>query len=537
MIIMNRSALTMEVEGAGEAPRRAMGRGAPEARLARNTLWNLGGRAAPMVVAIVAIPILIEYLGTERFGILTLAWILIGYFNMFDLGLGRALTKLVAERLDSGRATEVGLLTWTGLLAITTFGLIGAATIAALAPTLVYRILKIPAELQPETLTSFYLLGLALPFAICATASMGVLEAYGMFGLTNLGRIILGIYMYLAPLVVLPFSRSLVPLVALILAGRIATCAAFLFLCSRSVPLDPSGFALRISVVKSLLHFGGWMTVSNVVSPLLVYLDRLLIGALFSASAVAYYATPFEAITKLTIISSALSGVLFREFAVQFARDRGRAAMLFDRGLRGLQLVIFPLILVVVTLAPEILGAWLNDEFARNSTRIIQWLAVGVLLNCLASLPFALIQSAGRPDLTAKVHLVELPVFIFVLWQMVLLFGIRGAAFAWACRMAMDYTLLRVIAGRFLGPRLPRDRWAAPTAVAAFGLLLAGATIPGLIPRAIFLMSTLAIYLVAAWGLIPKSGERAILCWWSAGTGEVTSRPLPRPRKPRSKPW
>ena len=50
-----------------------------------------------MLVALVAIPILVDGLGTARFGILTLAWMVVGYFSLFDLGLGRALTKLTAK--------------------------------------------------------------------------------------------------------------------------------------------------------------------------------------------------------------------------------------------------------------------------------------------------------------------------------------------------------------------------------------------------------------------------------------------------------
>ena len=67
-------------------------------RLVRNVFWNLLGTGAPLLVAIVAIPMLIEGMGTARFGVLTLAWMVVGYFSLFDLGLGRALTKLVAER-------------------------------------------------------------------------------------------------------------------------------------------------------------------------------------------------------------------------------------------------------------------------------------------------------------------------------------------------------------------------------------------------------------------------------------------------------
>ena len=69
--------------------------------LARNTIWNLVGEGAPLLVGVVAIPILIHALGTARFGILMIVWMLIGYLGLFDLGMGRALTNPVAQKLPS----------------------------------------------------------------------------------------------------------------------------------------------------------------------------------------------------------------------------------------------------------------------------------------------------------------------------------------------------------------------------------------------------------------------------------------------------
>ena len=67
------------------------------ASIARNTLWNLAGTALPLVVAIFAIPVLIRGLGTERFGVLMLAWAIMGHFALFDFGLGLATNKFVSK--------------------------------------------------------------------------------------------------------------------------------------------------------------------------------------------------------------------------------------------------------------------------------------------------------------------------------------------------------------------------------------------------------------------------------------------------------
>ena len=43
----------------------------------------------PLLVGVVALPIIIRGLGKDAFGAFQLAWVVLGYFAMFDLGMGR----------------------------------------------------------------------------------------------------------------------------------------------------------------------------------------------------------------------------------------------------------------------------------------------------------------------------------------------------------------------------------------------------------------------------------------------------------------
>jgi hypothetical protein len=104
--------------------------------LARNTVWNLIGSGAPMIVAFFCIPILIRGLGKERFGVLMLAWALIGYANLFDFGLGRALTQLVARKLGAGKEPEISPIAWGSLLLMLVLGLVGGVVVALFSPWL-----------------------------------------------------------------------------------------------------------------------------------------------------------------------------------------------------------------------------------------------------------------------------------------------------------------------------------------------------------------------------------------------------------------
>jgi O-antigen/teichoic acid export membrane protein len=479
--------------------------------LARNTLWNLIGSGAPMVVAFFCIPILIRGLGKERFGVLALAWALIGYASLFDLGLGRALTQLVARKLGVGEDREVPALVWTSLLLMLSLGVVGAAVVGLLSPWLVHRVLNVPGALQHETLQTFYLLGLSIPVIITTAGLRGLLEAHQRFGLINVLRIPMGVFTFAGPLLVLPFSRSLFPIVGILVVGRLIGWAAHLLVCFRVAPELGHRIAWQRAAAGPLLRFGGWMTVTNVVGPLMVTLDRFLIGAMVSMAAVAYYATPYEIVTKLWLIPGALVGVMFPAFSTSFAQNRERTALLYRRSAKYILLILFPIVLLIMVLAADGLKLWLGPEFAQNSTRVLQWLAVGVFINSLAQVPFALVQGIGRPDLTAKLHLIELPFYLFALWRLIQTRGIDGAAIAWTGRVTVDAIVLFCLS-RSLLPKTGSDTRRTVLTVAAALVILFMATLPSdLIARMVFLLIVLTAFAAVGWFLLLTKEERAVI--------------------------
>jgi O-antigen/teichoic acid export membrane protein len=479
--------------------------------LARNTVWNLVGQVAPLVVAIFAIPLLIKGLGTDRFGVLTLAWVVIGYFSVFDLGLGRALTQLVAKKLGAGQEGEVPALAWTNLILVIIIGLVGTLVLSLFSPWLVKGALKIPKGLQPEALNAFYLLALSIPLVTSTAGLRGLLEAYQRFDLTNLVRIPLGIFTFLGPLLILPFSRSLLPVVAILAIGRLIAWVVHLFLCFNVIPAMVRGVVLQVKLVRQLILFGSWMTVTNIVGPFMVYLDRFFIGGLLSVAAVAYYATPYEVVTKLLIIPAALAGVLFPAFSTGFTQDRSHTELLFSRGVKYIFLSLFPISLLIVTLASEGLDLWLGAEFAKNSTRVLQWLTVGVFINSLAQMAFALIQGAGRPDLTAKLHLIELPFYLVMVWWLIGAYGIEGAAIAWVVRIVVDIIILFGMAQRFLSTTASIIKRKVLAMGVALLILALASLQASLVVKGLFLLLTLSVFIFVSWFLILAPDERVMI--------------------------
>ncbi|MGZ8457451.1 MAG: flippase, partial [Gemmatirosa sp.] len=466
---------------ASEAHRLTSGR-----LLSRNVALNAMGGAVPVVLAFVAIPILVKGLGEARFGLLSLAWALVGYFSLFDLGMGRALTQLVAEALGRDTPEELGSLVWTALWVLAPLGLLGTAAVLLGAPALVRDVLRIPAALQDESLRAFQLLALAIPFTVHSAGLRGVLEATQSFGRVNALRLPLALVTFVAPVVILPFSPTLPAAVGALTLGRAVLWWAHVHACRQVFAPMRAVRGPESRHLRALLGVGGWMTVSNVVSPLMYAGDRFVVGALLSIAAVADYATAYEAVTRLWAVTGVLLPVLFPGLALALTLDRMRAARLFDRALRATLLATFVAALAVGAFAPEWLAAWVGPEMARRAAPLAQVLAAAVFVNVVAQIVYTLVQSAGRADLTGKFHLLEVVPYGLLLWALLDRMGTMGVVVAWGVRAVVDAALLFVAAGRVVPEtRVPLRRAGVVTAVAA-PLLLAPLALPTLTARIVY---------------------------------------------------
>lgn len=419
--------------------------------------------AIPMLVGVAVVPGLIARLGPERFGALVLAWSLIGYFGLLDLGLGKGLTQYLARRqVEETPAAGQAAIAYAARRIMLLIGLGWAVLLAAISPWIA-SLLRIPAPMHAEAQQAWLILALNLPLLMWSTCCIAALESRSRFAVISGIRLPQGVATFLLPWAMAYHTDDLRAIIAGLLVVRLVT-AVLLAWCARrefrAGPLTPAGH------LRQLLAFGGWLTVSNLVGPLLSYFDRFAIAALLSITAVTQYTVPFDALTRLPSVAAAMMGVLFPLLTQAQALRQQASHVIAELLHSATQLLLafwLPCMVLLAALGPWILHAWV-PALAEASTPAWHCLAVGVAVNGFAHLPFSLLQSAGRTDQIARIHLCELPLYGLGLWWGLVHWGIVGAAIAWSSRVVVDCVLLTVCAYRQLPearrPLLRILRWA-----------------------------------------------------------------------------
>ena len=432
----------------------------------RNSFLSLSSLAIPLLVGLITVPHIISDLGLERFGVLTLVWAIIGYASLFDLGISRALTKRVSAL--QGQMQRLRSLIRSGLCLMSLFGVVMGVLTLIVTCQFDYQRFGLG---EDEFKQSVLLLAVSIPLVIISGGFRGILEGMHRFAVVSAVRLGFGLITFIAPVFVLASSPRIDHIIVIMLAARIVGTLIMVWSCRTYLAKGTMSRSRRKVELRNLLTFGGWITVSNLASALMLYMDRFFLVSSSFASSLALYTTPYEFVTKLFILPSALSSVLF-PYMARSTKFIGISNQLLVLGSAIVLASVTPVVALIILFAPELLGWWVSPEFGRGAAPALKILAIGVLVNCLAQIFQTYLLGRGHAAWMAKMHLVELVVLLPLLYASIQGFGIEGAAWAWTLRILVDSTGMAFMLGKL---RLPTSQhwWSLAASIMVSCLIFA----------------------------------------------------------------
>lgn len=473
--------------------------------LKKNFVYTVIGMTTPVIVALATIPIYIHHIGEERYGVLSIVWLLLGYFGFLDMGLSRASANALAKLRDApdearSRVFSSSLYLNLGL------GVLGGALIYFAGGYLFRTQFNLTEDLWGELARGMPWVAAMLPLALASGVGFGALESRERFLAVNLlqmsGSAAGQVVPALCAVFVSPSLEWVIPAAFLI---RLLTTVQVFWHLSRVDRLRLTGYDRGRGT--ALFRYGAWVSVTNIVGPILTSLDQFVIGSKLGPAAVSHYSVPMNLTTRVQIVAAALSRAAFPRLS-RYGKDE--AVDLTERSIRGLAYLFGAACVGALFLVEPFLALWISPEFGKVATPVAHILLTGAWINGLAFVALSLLQGQGRPDLAAKIHLLELLPFIGVLWLLIDRFGLPGAAAAWTARVAIDALLMFHLAGL---------RWRRLWTLLPAGLLLLLAQFavscwsPGLLP-ALAAGTAAGLLMIVAGLAVDRSLRVAILALW-----------------------
>lgn len=396
----------------------------------RNGLANLMAGALPILVVIFTTPYVVNMLGSEHYGLLTLITAIIGYFAIIDLNFTAGSLKFVSQFHASGEASKRDQTLTAGFLLYLLIGVVGAALIYGLTDGLVIHVFAVPDSEHALAVDTLELGALGFLLGQMQVYLNSVPQALRRYDQSALFESTFGMLAPLANVLVLWLGGGLYEIVLVRIVLSVLNIVALVWLIRRLLP-DSRPTRPTRAVFAPLAHFSGFAYLSRLAQLAYAHGDKLIIGALVSMSALTHYAVPFMLANRVYSLSYRLSNVLLPAASALAAQnDTGRLRELYLYSARYVFFINCVLTTILVTLAHEILYYWIGAELALAGSLILVLIALGNLVDSLTNAPSVVNDGLGHPKITGLFAIGRASLGLVVVFVLVRWLGIEGAAIA-----------------------------------------------------------------------------------------------------------
>ncbi len=390
-----------------------------------------------MLVMLFTVPPFLNLIGLERYGMLAIIWVLLGYFGFFDFGFGRAVAQRMAT-LKYATDHERSSLLWTALISTFLLGIVASLALLLSVDHLLMHFIDIGTDNYNEIYKSIFWLILALPILLPSSVLQGALQGRELFISLNVINIIGSTLSQILPLIVAWNGyTSLEFLIPTVLIARIVSVVLTFTVCRTDKSLLGSA-QIDMNHLTPLVSYGGWISIISILAPILITIDKLVIAGMSGAKTVTFYAIPYSLVSKVLVVPGSLSSAIFPRFAYADNKESSIA----ENATKILITVMTPIVMIGILFINPFLGIWIDEQFSMASKGIGELLLLGIWINSIVYVYHANILATRSPRILAVLYLFEIPVYIFLLWFGLELFGVIGAAGAWALRTFMDTTFI-----------------------------------------------------------------------------------------------
>ena len=405
-------------------------------KISKYTIYNSAGLVIPTIAALPSFAIISQILGVEQFGIFLLAYTLTGLAGIFDFGITKAVILEFAstndinkDKIIMGTSIKFGLVVY---FFISIFLFFLSSTIVNLINT---------SEIYIDiAITSFKILSFAIGLNLLSNHFLSYLEGKQKFLEYNFVKILSGLLIVAMPALALTYDSDLENAFLGIFIARAITVFLSLVVLLKFMSIDFFRY-FKSSFLKHLIINGWSLFTVNLLAPIIMQMDKLILSNILGTNVIAYYIAASDLIARLSIFPASLSKALFPMIKSSENNDIAVSRQSFFLLLIFSFLVIFPIFIS----AYWIFFYWLGDVYAEKSSNVLQILTIGLFFNTLSQIPFTKMQAHGKSNILTLLYIFEMPFYALFLYVFSSKYGIIGASWVWSLRNIFDFIAINIL--------------------------------------------------------------------------------------------
>jgi O-antigen/teichoic acid export membrane protein len=511
-------------------------------RFVLNVAWNWAGVTISLITGFLLSPYMFRKLEPEGYGIWALAFSLVEYYWLLDLGIRSATVKYVAHywaKEEPGNISAVmsTAVSYSCLIAVFMMGVVTLAT------PYMEMFFHISARYHDSFRKIVMLTTLGWCLGLVFNLFSAAIEAVQRFDVTNRIAIITTGARAIAWAGTLYLGYGIVPLgIATVLSQCLMYALNFYYF-RRVLPqcrISPQ--LAGIPMLKRMWGFGIHTFVQTVSTMGLNQGPPILIAHFLPTAFVGFYNMPIK-LLQYTVDFVGRIGLVTNANAAELAA-RGESERLSKLAIytnRYCLVIFMPFAILLWTHGSQFFRIWMGAEGAKQAAPLLPILLLGNVFAVVAQFSSSmLLQGLGRHQRYAKGLLIEAVLTVAVLWMVIPRWGIIGAA--WTCSVLMILNrgflapwlvskTLSIPFGHYMGSIYVRPLLAAAP-VLAIAYALHATVLPGTNLVQVFAVGAIigSVYYGIAFPLCLDHGHRAMVIAWlnrkRNRLGQSTSTPI-----------
>jgi len=421
----------------------------------RNTLCSNLGYLARVALAFFVTPYIFHSLGKDLFGIWILSATIVGYFTLFDLGIGAAVVTFTAEHFAFDDRQEIRRLMATALICYAGLSLLFLPV--ALVPCLhelLVDLFRVEAIHRYDFVFVLVAAVCTFVFAFVFNVFQYVLRGLQRMDLTSAISVAMAIVSAVGTVLVLALGWGVRGLALFTLGVQIASVAAHAGVLWRFYPWAVPDFSrLHAEGFRRFLRFGVKLQGASICGLINFSFDKLLIGHSLGMALVGLYEIGSRIagfIRELPLLM--LPAITPAASTLAASGDRPGVLKLYLRSSRYLILLSAALACYVICLAPTLMRVWINPDNPADAVRAARLLGIGYFFNIVTGVGTAVGRGVAQPQYELRANALTAALNVLFSVAMLYAFGFVGLLLGTSAALTIgnSYYLLAFHRGYFM---------------------------------------------------------------------------------------
>lgn len=414
----------------------------------KNMMANLVGKLYTAGISFLVLPVYLKYLGAESYGLVGIFGMIQAFALLLDSGITPMVTREIAQM--KGKINSANHL--RNLLKTTEILFIGAGLVSFIVVYLLSSFIA-TGWLNANTLSSEVLtqaivfIGIVVAFRFNVGLYGGAIMALEKQVSYNITLSIIATIKSLGVIYVLMYiSNDIVSFFKFQILVSLLEFTVYRLMIAKYMPTTEEKAAFSLNVYKNNLNFIGGYSLSMIFIFILLQSGNIVLSKILSLSEFGYYTFSMAIVSVLQMAGGPLFQAISPRLISTYANDKENLSAFYHKACQTVAFLVIPAGLILAIYSYEIILLWtMNQDTTSHVYMIVSFLAIGTLLNLLATMPGQLQIADGRTKIMVYINAFSV---LFVLPMNIIfgqLYGGVGVALVW-----IALNILYLLTGIFL---------------------------------------------------------------------------------------